>query len=140
MSKDNHSSNVETLAGRGPGFVFSVVSFVTLSAAALVVAVGIYKGNPLDAAGPAAIFALFVSIFIYGIASWRHKVRMFKTYTYAWYAATFPDHVSTRGVRCRHCGSRRISIRNLMQQTFQRAHVCQQCGETLYYSPEAGTR
>lgn len=139
MSKDLKTSNVQALAGRGPGFIFYFVSVAILFAAAMFAAIGVVQGKPLESAGPSIIFALFVSVFVYAIASARHRSRMHKTFTYAWYSTTFPDHVSPRGVRCRHCGSGKITIRNLMQQTFQRAHVCQQCGETLYFSPEAGT-
>lgn len=39
-------------------------------------------------------------------------------------------------VTCHECSSTKVTIRNLMNRTFTRAHVCAACGKTLYYSPE----
>ncbi len=56
---------------------------------------------------------------------------------YEWYVANNPSCKRSDGrVKCAVCGSNRITVRNLMNRTFTRAHVCVQCGETLYFSPE----
>jgi hypothetical protein len=58
-------------------------------------------------------------------------------HTFQWYRETSPEHAHANGhVSCRHCGSHKTNARNLMNQTFMRAHSCSQCGETLYFSKE----
>lgn len=65
----------------------------------------------------------------------RHNFRVWATYNFAWYKATFPTMVDERSrVKCRHCGSRSILVENLYA-TFVRRHHCGTCGETLYFSP-----
>lgn len=87
-------------------------------------------GDPWFVAGMAAA-ALFV------VTRWILLDRHFGRYTYAWYRKTFPANSRTEGgVSCRHCGGTHITVRNLMQRTFTRAHVCAQCGASLYFSPE----
>lgn len=65
--------------------------------------------------------------------------RIRKDHNYAWYRTTFPEHAHASGrVSCRHCGGSSVQARNLMNRTFMRAHVCAQCGTTLYFSAEQG--
>ena len=60
----------------------------------------------------------------------------FETKNYTWYAAQHPECVQGDRVQCASCSSRDIRVRNLMNKTFHRAHLCGKCGATLYYSPE----
>lgn len=107
-----------------------------VSAAAIwfiAVTIAVLSGVAPDAAAVGAFIGLIVAVILFWNV-WQRK--QFRKYGYAWYAGSFPQHISERGVRCRHCGSWKVTVRNLMNQTFHRAHVCTQCGRTLYYSPE----
>ena len=67
----------------------------------------------------------------------RVALAQWKAHNYAWYCKAFPGNVTANGdVTCRHCGGGHVSVKNLMNRTFMRAHACNRCGETLYYSPE----
>ncbi|MGO4391402.1 hypothetical protein AB4Z46_08625 [Variovorax sp. M-6] len=91
----------------------------------------------LDFQGDFVFVTGFPIVLLGSIASYFLKRRHFRQYGYAWYSKTFPASVRGGGrVSCRHCGSNHVAVRNLMQRTFHRAHICGQCGETLYYSPE----
>jgi hypothetical protein len=64
------------------------------------------------------------------------QLSLFEKMSYKWYTDTYPEHVKGNRVSCFACGNARIQVRALMNQTYHRAHICAQCGETLYYSPE----
>lgn len=64
------------------------------------------------------------------------QINMFERMNYTWYKETHPLNVTPNGVTCHACGSRKIHVRALMRQTYHLAHMCGQCGETLYYTPE----
>jgi hypothetical protein len=67
----------------------------------------------------------------------KRQREIWATHNFAWYRSTFPACAHANGhVSCRHCGSHKTNVRNLMNQTFMRLHSCSQCGETLYFSPE----
>lgn len=56
---------------------------------------------------------------------------------YEWYRKTFPEHALEKGrVSCRHCHGHSVHAKNLMNRSYTRAHVCNQCGKSLYFSPE----
>lgn len=56
---------------------------------------------------------------------------------YAWYMATYPGKTSRDGrPLCYACNSPRVAVRNVMNHTYMRAHVCSVCGTTLYFSKE----
>lgn len=97
----------------------------------------------LDFAFSCAIYGFFIGVFvafIYGfilasrLAGRQQKV--WDDHSYTWYRATFPETINSKGrVECRHCGGN-VHTKNLMNRTFMRVHVCDQCGETLYFSKE----
>jgi hypothetical protein len=67
----------------------------------------------------------------------KRQREIWAKHNYAWYRSTFPACAHANGrVSCRHCGSHKTNVRNLMNRTFMRLHSCSQCGETLYFSPE----
>lgn len=55
---------------------------------------------------------------------------------YNWYKAQHPACVQRSRTTCHKCGGSRIGVRNLMGGTYMRAHICNDCGTTLYYSKE----
>lgn len=55
---------------------------------------------------------------------------------FAWYKEQHPECCRGRHVSCHSCGGTRTFVRHLMNETYFRAHICTQCGTTLYYSPE----
>ena len=84
-------------------------------------------------------YLLFGSAFI-GIAtssliSVIGKDRKYRTRTYAWYRATYPDKIGHNRLHCFKCDSDRIHVHG-GNQTMHREHLCTQCGTTLFYSPE----
>lgn len=101
-------------------------------------------GYSLETLGAGAVAGMFAGIpvtivlsLVFGIAALSRAKKVWASHNYAWYRASFPDHVLSEGrVSCRHCGGRHLQARNLMNHTFVRAHSCAQCGETLYFSPE----
>jgi len=62
-----------------------------------------------------------------------------RRWNYQWYAGEFPQLVKNGRVTCYRCGSTNLGVERLMNRTFLRAHICRQCGTTLYYSSENGT-
>jgi hypothetical protein len=112
--------------------VYGVALIFLIVAAGLVAALA-----GVEVAIESSIVAGFFGIFAANVVFYFLRKDLFRSHSYAWYVAAFPGHVLNQGqVSCRHCGGRRLSIRNLMNHTFHRAHVCNQCGKTLYYSPE----
>lgn len=82
---------------------------------------------------PVLIVNAFVVI---GRQSSRQRA-VWAKHSYAWYRASFPSHIHDKGrVSCRHCENPQVQVRNLMHSSFMRAHICTQCGQTLYFSPE----
>lgn len=93
----------------------------------------VFGVNPVEFLVPALVLTFVMVIVSYSV----FRQARYRRYSFAWYRATFPNMIRGEGrVRCRHCGGNHISVRNLMRRTFTRAHVCNQCGETLYYSAE----
>ena len=75
--------------------------------------------------------------FVYaGISSGRRMEKL-RTENFEWYKAQYPGYVRGNKVKCFHGCEGRIQMRNLYRRTFHRAHVCDVCGTTLYYSPES---
>lgn len=107
-------------------------------------AVGLYMGAKIDDALMLGVIGFFCGIplliiaaVIAGFSQLRVQKAVWAKHTFAWYRETFPAHAHPNGhVSCRHCGSHKTNVRNLMNRTFMRVHSCSQCGETLYYSPE----
>ena len=82
------------------------------------------------------ILAIVVAVVKTSRETARRKA-IWNDHSYTWYRSTFPSCVTPSGrVTCRHCGSDKSNVRNLMQRTFMRLHACGQCGETLYFSAE----
>lgn len=77
------------------------------------------------------VMAVPKAIYLY-----RKQRASWAKHSYAWYVATFPECLQRGRLSCRHCQSTSIRVQNLMEHSYTRAHVCAQCGETLYYSPE----
>lgn len=71
------------------------------------------------------------------ITQWR-QISRFQTMTYQWYCQTYPMHAQSGRLSCFACGGTKVHVRGLMNQTYHREHFCQQCGKTLYFSPEQG--
>ena len=92
----------------------------------------------------AGIVGFFVTIpivivlaLVQGLVTAGRLKTNWEKHSFAWYRATFPKHAHEHGhVSCRHCGSHKVRVTNLMNKTFMRVHACAQCGETLYFSPE----
>lgn len=93
-----------------------------------------------DLASMAAVIAIPVMIVNAFIVIGRQSARqraVWNKHDYTWYRATFPEHAHDKGkVSCRHCQNPQIQVRNLMNRSFMRAHICTQCGKSLYFSPE----
>jgi hypothetical protein len=96
----------------------------------------------LELASMAAVIAVPVMIVNCFIVIGRQSSRQRAIWTkhdYSWYRSTFPGHAHDKGkVSCRHCQNPHIQVRNLMNRSFMRAHLCNQCGKSLYFSPEHG--
>lgn len=83
-----------------------------------------------------AVSLVLTMVFRSGRFSVRQK-KIWLDHNFAWYRNSFPEHSHPNGnVSCRHCGSYKTRVTNLMQRTFMRVHSCNQCGETLYFSEE----
>lgn len=81
-------------------------------------------------------FVLFLIAFL-GIAIYRYLSRRQKlAMNFYWYAEKYPHCYRNKRVSCVHCGCDRVHVRNMMNGWYLREHVCTQCGETLYWSPE----
>lgn len=71
-----------------------------------------------------------------GIGSTLYRTSKLKM-NHKWYIEKHPDCKLGHGkVKCFSCGGSHITVRNKMNKTYIRAHICVNCGETLYYSPE----
>jgi hypothetical protein len=92
----------------------------------------------------AAIVGFFITIpiviitaLVHGLVTAGRMKANWEKHSFAWYRAAFPKHAHDEGhVSCRHCGSHKVLVTNLMNKTFMRVHACARCGETLYFSPE----
>ena len=86
-----------------------------------------------------AVPVVIVNCFIVIGRQSRRQRAIWAKHDYLWYRATFPDHAHDKGkVSCRHCRNPHIQVRNLMNRSFMRVHLCNQCGKSLYFSPEHG--
>ncbi len=84
---------------------------------------------------PYEFIAVPVVMAVLAVLFWWRSYRLRKQ-SYEWYKKTYPQFVLDGRVKCHHCNSTRIGTERLMQHTYLRRHVCQQCGNTLYYSSE----
>jgi hypothetical protein len=72
-----------------------------------------------------------------GLTVYLRRQAVWKAHDFTWYRNAFPSHAHAHGeVSCRHCGSRKVRVRNMMEHTYMKAHECVQCGKALYFSPE----
>lgn len=92
------------------------------------------SGNLDDIVFPVP-FIVMASVVL--ITQWR-QISRFQTMTYQWYCQTYPKHAQSGRLSCFACGGTKVHVRGLMNQTYHREHFCQQCGKTLYFSPEQG--
>lgn len=83
----------------------------------------------LYVAAPAVVLGALLNRFV-----WAQTTYLLKSYD--WYKTNHPENVQGNKVTCFKCGSSRINIRSLLQQTYHREHFCGQCGQSLYYTPE----
>jgi len=84
--------------------------------------------------------ALFGGIFAVIIGTTIHQRRQLakkRSWNYQWYSNEFPQLVKNGRVTCYQCGGSSVGVERLMNQTYLRAHICRQCGTTLYYSSES---
>ena len=98
------------------------------------------SGNPLLDNFELIFILIFVFVFssgIYGIYSYKKRQAHFRKMNYEKYITENPQCLINGRISCRHCGGTQIQVRNLMNRTFFREHLCAQCGKTLYYSPES---
>ncbi len=99
-------------------------------------------GSMSEGHGPGGlVFVLLAVVFMVWV--WRAqdkaytKRRQMKERNFDWYRSTYPSHFRNGRVTCHKCGGDRVNARALLRHTYMREHFCSQCGETLYYSPEA---
>lgn len=64
------------------------------------------------------------------------RVHSLAAMNFEWYAQKHPERIHGGQATC-GCGSRRISTNLMKNGTYLRAHQCNNCGATLYVSPEA---
>lgn len=84
-----------------------------------------------------ALFFLAIPLLILAI-NLVHFLRRRKLakQNYEWYCRQYPAYVNKGKVRCHHCNHHGIAVRSMMQRSFLLAHICTQCGMTLYHSKE----
>ena len=99
-------------------------------------------GSMSEGHGPGGlVFVLLAVVFMVWV--WRAqdkaytKRRQMKERNFDWYRSTYSSHFRNGRVTCHKCGCDRVNARALLRHTYMREHFCTQCGETLYYSPEA---
>jgi len=90
----------------------------------------------------AGTFLILVSVASVGavgyiFATARRRVREMKTRDYNWYKQQYPAAFKDGRPTCYSCGGKSVVVKNLMQRTFMREHLCVDCGTTLFYSSEA---
>lgn len=77
-----------------------------------------------------------VGVIIAGVIYQQMQLAKKRRWNYQWYAGEFPNLVRNGRVACYRCQSTNLGVERLMHQTYLRAHICRQCGTTLYYSSE----
>ena len=98
--------------------------------------------STLEGHGPGGLLAVLAAAAFMAWA-WRAqkkgyaKMKHRKDRNFDWYRTTYSSHFRNGRVTCHKCGCARINARALLRHTYMREHFCTQCGETLYYSPEA---
>ena len=80
--------------------------------------------------------AMLLGISTFNLVTWFRRLTNLQARTYNWYRSKYPAHMHGSKASCYSCKSDRVTIRSLLQHTYHRAHVCSDCGTTLYYSPE----
>jgi hypothetical protein len=84
-----------------------------------------------------SLLGVFPALLVCGVGLHLLQQQNYKRHSYSWYCRAYPTNMNAEaGVSCRHCGGRQVVVRSLPKISQIRAHVCQQCGETLYYSSE----
>ena len=130
-----------TLLTNQSGKAFLLIPLFALTGAAIgFLLSGTFEGAlTLGGAGFAVAIPLtIVSALVIGLTSLRRYRATWKKHSFSWYRQTFPANAHPNGhVSCRHCGSHKVHVTKLMNGTYTRLHACQQCGETLYFSPES---
>ena len=116
--------------GKLAGIIFGAIGLASFGATL----VGVLRGKA--DAGQVAFGLFFGVIFaVAGIPNYR-RFAMFQRQNFAWYAKTYPSSMVKGRVHCHSCSSDRVHVKNVMQHTYTRAHLCGNCGTTLFYSPE----
>lgn len=82
------------------------------------------------------LFGGFFAIVIGGIVFHHLKIAAKRAENYEWYLNEHPAALRNGRVHCHKCDCSRLSVQRLMNKTYLRAHVCTQCGTTLYHSKE----
>ncbi len=81
--------------------------------------------------------AAFIGYLFYRAAVQAQRAAAYRnSHDFEWYKATYPEHVSPKGVSCFKCKRNKIALRRLLNRTFSQSHTCVTCGTTLYYSHE----
>lgn len=85
-------------------------------------------------------FAIVFSVaIVLGLAFWARRelhLRKLRSQNFDWYRGEFPSLVANGRVTCYRCKGTSVGTERLMHNTFLRAHICRNCGTTLYYSRE----
>lgn len=98
--------------------------------------------STLEGHGPGGLVFVLLAVVLM-VWVWRAqdkaytKRRQMKERNFDWYRSTYSSHFRNGRVTCHKCGCDRVNARALLRHTYMREHFCTQCGETLYYSPEA---
>lgn len=93
------------------------------------------KGESIEYFGLTMAF-LWIGIGTYHAIKAYRRVNDFQKMTYDAYKAKHPEAMRGSRPTCFKCKGDRVFVRNIMQHTYHRAHVCGDCGTTLYYSRE----
>jgi hypothetical protein len=104
----------------------------------LILSGGIVVTFLYSAAGCFAI--LFAAPWMLGASFGLRRIAKFQRMNFQWYETTYPANVNGPRVTCAYCQGSLVQVRNLLQGTYTRAHICGRCGETLYFSPEYSKR
>lgn len=121
--------------------IHSLVAAAFLVASVYLIAPSISgnAGMGIPGQGPGGQWVLGAFFGVFGLFVGGHAISVIRKVQrdYDWYRSRFPSHVDSRGnVRCNKCDGKRVLVRNLLRQTFTRAHICERCGRTLFYSAE----
>lgn len=88
-----------------------------------------------DLIGGLVTYGLVIFIIGFLVVS-QVKLARKRSQNYEWYLNEHPGAFRNGRVHCHACDNSRLSVQRLMNKTYLRAHVCTQCGTTLYHSKE----